>query len=172
MLVVIHTMAGLVLYSTNPWLATDVAARYRGGIHFAWVCEYFDSSRAPAGSAAALIAQSSNPKRIYETLHGDCRTEDGHSSLIKGYKKTFRSLARSWNAEGKISDEQTDEIIAIVNSNSWRIWRPVLYVIPAVGIDPARIKQVPRPGRAGHGPEMQIEDLRPEEFDIIELWTL
>lgn len=165
-------MAGPVLYSTNPWFATDISTRYRGGIHFAWVCEYFDSSKAAAGSAASMIAQSSNPKRIYETLHGDCRTEDGHSSLIRGYKKTFRSLARSWNAMREISDEQCEEIIALVNSKSWKIWRPVLYVIPMAGIDPSRIKSVPRPGRAGHGPEMKIEDLQPDEFDIIELWTL
>jgi hypothetical protein len=28
------------------------------------------------------------------------------------------------------------------------------------------------PDRAAYGPELQIADLRAEEFDIIELWTL
>lgn len=165
-------MVGPILYSTNPWFATEVAVKYRGGAHFAWICEYFDSSRAPAGSAAALIAPSSNPKQIYERLHEDCKREDGHSALINGYKRKFRRLARMWNGEGSISDDQGEEIIATAGSRSWKIWRPVLYVIPKDRIEPHRIQSVKLPDRAAYGPELQIADLRPNEFDIIELWTL
>jgi hypothetical protein len=60
------------LYSTNPWFAIDVATKYRKGIFFAWVCEYFDSSTAPARSAGAIIAPSSNPRKIYEDLLHEC----------------------------------------------------------------------------------------------------
>ncbi len=162
-------MPGPILYSTNPWFATEVAVKYRGGLHFAWVCEYFDCSTAPAGSAAALIAPSSNPKRIYDKLCEDCENEDGHSALIKGYKKKFRLLARAWNADNSISDEQCEEIVATVNSHSWKICRPVLYVIPKAGIAPGRIQSVRLPDRAAYGPELQIGDLLPNEFDVIEL---
>jgi len=165
-------MGGPVFYSTNPWFATEVANKYRGGVHFAWVCECFDSSKAAAGTAAALIAPSSNPKRIYDTLYEDCKKEDRHSALIKGYKRKFRLLGRAWAGDKSISDEQCEDIIATVNSRSWKIWRPVLYVIPRAGIDAGRIQSVRVPDRAAYGPELQIADLRAEEFDIIELWTL
>ena len=78
-------MGGPVFYSTNPWFATEVANKYRGGVHFAWVCECFDSSKAAAGSAAALIAPSSNPKRIYDTLYEDCKNED---RIVRSLKDT------------------------------------------------------------------------------------
>ena len=116
-------MGGPVFYSTNPWFATEVANKYRGGVHFAWVCECFDSSKAAAGTAAALIAPSSNPKRIYDTLYEDCKKEDRHSALIKGYKRKFRLLGRAWAGDESISDEQCEDIIATVNSRSWKIWR-------------------------------------------------
>ena len=82
-------MASGTLYSTNPWFATDVAVRYRKGNHFAWVCEYFDSRVAPPGSAAAMIAPSSNPCVIYRNLLEDTKNQDDYSLLIRGYKRTF-----------------------------------------------------------------------------------
>jgi hypothetical protein len=116
-----------------------------------------------------MIGVSSIPKQIYFRLHQDVRTEDKHSALIKGYKKKFRRLAKMWLGERSITSDQHDEIIASVNSTSWRIWRPVLYVIPRQNIHPLRIVPVTRPGRAAYGPELQIVDLQRHEFDIIEI---
>lgn len=164
-------MPGPILYSTNPWYATEVAQKYRGAVHFAWVSEYYDSSTAAAGSSAAMIGASSIPKRIYAQLYEDCRTEDKHSALIKGYKRTFRRLAKSWIGDKSITSDQHDEIMASVDSTSWRIWRPVLYVIPRQNIHPSRIVPVTRPDRAAYGPELRITDLQRHEFDIIEIWT-
>lgn len=159
-----------VLYSANPWLASDISMRYRGGRHFAWCCEHFDIAKAPPGTAAALIAPSSNPRAIYEQLHKDVSAEDQHSALLKSYRKTFKRLATSWLAAGEISGADRDEILATLRPGSWRIWRPVLYVIPRAPIELAgRLISVPRAGRASHGPELQIEALLPNEFDIIEL---
>jgi len=163
-------MPGQLLYSTNPWFATDISMRYRGGVHFAWVCEYFDSSKAPSGSAASKIAPSSNPWRIYDRLSEECDQEENHSELIKGYKRTFKRLARTWLSDASITEEQHDEIIASVRSPSWKIWKPVLYVIPRAPIEatPGRLISVKRPDRASYGPELQIADLKRDEFDIIE----
>lgn len=163
-------MPGPVLYSANPWFATDIAERYRNGIYFAWVCECFDSTTAPAGSAAALIAPSSNPRRIYRLLAEECDAEEGHSPAIRGYKKTFTRLAREWLADKSLTKDKYDEILASVRAPSWKIWKPVLYVIPRAPIEVAgRLFSVPRSARAAHGPELQICDLHREEFDIIEL---
>jgi hypothetical protein len=81
-------MACGILYSTNPWLAVDLAMNYRGGKFFAWVSEYFDAKSAPPGSAGAMIAPSSAPCRMYRTLLEDYTGQDEHSALIKGYRKT------------------------------------------------------------------------------------
>lgn len=161
---------GPILYSTNPWFATDIAERYRGGSYFAWVYECFDTATAPAGSAAALIAPSSNPRRIYGLLAEECAAEEAHSPTIKGHKKTFSRLAKEWVADGSLSKDQYDEILASVRATSWRIWRPVLYIIPRNPIEAAgRLRSVPRSARAGYGPELQVQGLTRNEFDIIEL---
>jgi len=163
-------MAGPVLYSANPWFASDIALRYRNGLHFAWVCECFDVAAAASGSPAAMIAPTSSPQRIYRNLYEEYKAEDEHSSGIKHYKKTFRRLAKAWFANREITRDAHDEIIASVNARTWRIWRPVLYVIPRAPIEAAgRLVSVPRINRAAYGPEQQILDLRPEEFDIIEV---
>ena len=163
-------MPGPVLYSANPWFATEIAHRYRGGVHFAWVCECFDIAAAEPLTAAAMIAPTSSPRRIYRNLYEEWKAQDEHSSAIKQYKKTFTRLAKTWFASGEITANQRDEIIASVRAPSWRIWKPVLYVIPRDPIETAgRLILVPRSGRAGYGDEQQIVDLRPDEFDIIEV---
>jgi hypothetical protein len=163
-------MPGPVLYSTNPWFATDIAMRYRGGTHFAWCCECFDIEKAQPGTAAAAIAPSSNPRGIYDQLRKDWKGEDWHSALLKNYRKTFKRLARDWLGAGDITRDQHDEILASLRPGSWRIWRPVLYVIPREPIETAgRLHFIARRDRAGYGPEMQVTDLARAEFDIIEL---
>jgi hypothetical protein len=163
-------MAGPILYSTNPWFATNIAMKYRSGVHFAWVCECFDPASAGASSVTAMIAPSSNPCRIYRTLREEYKAEEEHSPLIKGFRKTFVRLANDWAATGGITDAHRDEIIASVRAKSWRIWRPVLYVIPRNPIETAgRLVSVPRSSRAGYGSELQIKDLHRDEFDILEL---
>src|SRR5688572_8147489 len=107
-------MSGPLLYSTNPWFATDIADRYRGGRHFCWCSEYFDSKSALPGSAASLIAPSSNPKRIYYKLQEDVRGEDKNSDLLRSYRKKFKRLANTWHADGEITVPQRDEIMAKV----------------------------------------------------------
>jgi hypothetical protein len=163
-------MPGPVLYSVNPWFAIDVADKYRGGMYFAWVCECFDSAKAPAGSAASMIAPSSNPRRIYEHLWEEYHAQEEHSKIIRDHKKTFTRLGKQWLAAGEIAKDQYDEIVASVKAPSWKIWKPVLYVIPREPIVAARrLVAVTRSDRAGYGPEHQIVDLQRHEFDIVEL---
>jgi hypothetical protein len=77
--------------------------------------------------------------------------------------------AKAWLADSTINNEQYDEIVTTVKSKSWKIWRPVLYLIPKEKIMVSgRLKTVPRKSRASIGPELKIEDLALHEFDIIE----
>lgn len=122
---------------------------------------------APPGSALAAIAPSSTPKGIYDALWDDVNREDTHSALIKGYRRTFKRLSAQWGADGSITGDQQKEILATINSASWKIWRPVLYVINRDAVV-TRVKNVPHHNRAAYGPELQIADLRRHEFDLIE----
>jgi hypothetical protein len=161
-------MAGPILYSANPWLAHDFSMKYRSGTHFAWCSEYYDPTSEPSVSAAAAIAPSSSPRGIFEILKGDCDREDRHSSLIKGYRKTFKRLAARWLADGSIDLAAHNEIVAVVKSSSWKIWRPVLYVVPRALIESTgRLIAVPHDVRAAYGAEFQIANLARHEFDIL-----
>ena len=162
-------MPGPVLYSANPWFSIELAEKYRKGIYFAWVSEFFDSDHAPAGSAGRLIAPSSNPRKIYEDLQHEYKAQEEHPRIIKDHRKTFTRIAKKLLADGLVTKDQCNEIIASVRAASWRIWKPVLYVIPRPSIDPARIREVSRVDRAGYGPELQIIDLKRDEFDIVDL---
>lgn len=163
-------MAGPLLYSANPWIAHDIADRYLGGVHRVWCSEYFDPKTAPASSAAALIGPSSSPKAIFYGLWEDCDKEDTHSHVIRSHRRTFRALATDWFSAGRITEAQRNEILATVKSSSWKIWRPVLYVIPRAPIEAAsRLNVVPLGKRAAYGGEYQIEDLHTTEFDIVEV---
>jgi hypothetical protein len=159
-----------IYYSANPWFAAEIADKYRGGTYFAWVCEYFDSEHeAPAGSAGALIAPSSNPRQIYEDLLKEYKSQEEHPRVIKEHRKTFRRLAKTWLAKKEITKDQYDEINASIRAKSWKIWKPVLYVIPNSSTVKKRITPVDRSERAAYGPEYRIADLKREEFDIIDL---
>jgi hypothetical protein len=77
-------------------------------------------------------------------------------------------LGKNWLADGTITKVQYDEIIASARAKSWRIWQPVLYVIPRENIAANRVIEVQRKDRAGYGPEKQIADLQLSEFDVID----
>jgi hypothetical protein len=156
------------LYSTNPWFALEVSRRYRNGETYAWCSEYFSSADQAIGTAASLIAASSDPKTIYEQLAHAIDTDDAHDARIRGYKSTFRKLAANWLVEGSISQSSCDEIKASCRSQSFRIWRPVLYIIPRYRVE-ARLQEVPLRKRAGQGMEYILPSLDLGEIDVIEL---
>ena len=161
-------VAGPLLYSTNPTIASQIAVKYRHGKHFVWCSEAHSPALAPVGSLIAAIAPSSSPTEIFLELKNACDREDRHNSKIKAYRKTYCRLADEWFANNDITDVERDEIKGIVRSHSWNIWRPVLYIIPRAPIEAAgRLIQVPHRSRAAVGPELQIVDLLPTEFDMM-----
>jgi hypothetical protein len=143
--------------------------KYLNGEHFVWCSESYDPGAAATGSASASVAPSASPRTIFDVLHDDCAKEERHSALINGYRKTFKRLATDWLSAGRINKDEFDEIVAVVKGPSWRIWRPVLYVIPRAPIELAgRLHSVPYRRRASYGAELLIKDLVPKEFDLIE----
>jgi hypothetical protein len=163
-------MPGPVLYSANPWIAHQLALQYLNGVHFAWCSECYDPNSEAPTSAAAAIAPSSSPAGIIARLKADCHGEDIHSDMIVRYRKTLKRLATGWRGNGTISDANLEEIRAVLKSSSWKMWHPLLYVIPRKPIEDAgRLIAVPHAKRASFGPEYQITDLKPDEFDIIRM---
>lgn len=161
-------MTSLLLYSTNPWITLEIGRAYRHGKYSVWCSEHYNPAQALGCSADALVAPSSSPKGIYDRLSSDCHNEDRHSALIKGYRKTFRQLAKRWLQDVSITQIQQNEIIATMRSHSWNIWRPVLFLIPRENIEPSRILSVDIKERAAYGPEFKICDLHISEFDVME----
>lgn len=161
-------MSGPVLYSTNVFLKFHIQQQYRGDVHYVWCSENFDSRTVAAYSSGSLVPPSSNPADIYRALLEDVKRGDRHSAKIAAQRASFEKLAFAWLAAGEITSEQKDEIIYMVEHADMNHWRPLLYVVPRIPVEP-RLKPVPMNKRAGLGPEYIIEDLRRSEFDLIEL---
>jgi hypothetical protein len=145
--------------------------KYRAGIFYAWCSEHLDAAIAPGISSAHFIPDNSRPLWIYNHVRRAAHAEDQGNDKIKNYRKTFRSLARGWFSRHEITQAQHDEIIENVKIGSWRIWRPVIYVIPRAPIEatPGRLTLAPRASRGAYGEEFIISDLRHDEFDVITL---
>jgi hypothetical protein len=149
----------LYLYSTNPYFSHFISEKYLNNKHFVWCSDLYDPGGAP----------SSSPCELFISLQKDCDSEDGHSSLIARYKKTFRRLAVIWRAKKIITSEQEDEIVMQINSHSWKIWRPQLYIICRSLIESSnRLMKVPVKSRASTTEEWKIQELDSSEFEIIQ----
>jgi hypothetical protein len=160
-------MSRLLLYSTNVFLKLLIQEKYRDNIHYVWCSEHFDSRRLPAYSAGGLIAPSANPADIYRELQRDVQGRDSHSAKITAQKASFTRLAIEWAQRSELSSDAKDEIIYMVNTASFDLWRPLLYVIPRAPVE-SRLQLVPIDKRAGFGNEYIIPDLKRTEFDVIE----
>jgi hypothetical protein len=162
-------MAGPILYSTNPLMSFDICCNFRGGVHHVWCSEVFDPTSQASLTRGAMVAPSSSPCALARSLAADVFGEERHSKHIKGYQKTFRRLATAWAAAGEITDAQCQEIKDLISQPSYRIWSPLVYIIPRASIESTgRLNDVPVKKRAGHGPEYRILDLRTDEFDVME----
>jgi hypothetical protein len=163
-------LPGPVLYSVNPFYSIEVARRYRNNNFYAWCSEVFSVGQQAGAAPGGAVAASSDPMTIYEQLHRATTSEDRHDKRILSYKRAFKRLAASWLDANEITQDQHDEIRAACGQPSWRMWRPLLYIIPRNPIEAAgRLQLVPVGKRAGPGTEYIIADLRPQEFDIVEL---
>jgi len=98
----------------------------------------------------------------------DIEKQDRHSYKINAQKASLTALAIHWETNGTIGSNDKDEIIFMVTNATFDDWRPLLYLIPRNLVEP-RTKTVPIHRRASFGDEFILEDLRRNEFDVIEL---
>lgn len=161
-------MAGPILYSTNVWLKYLICQKFRHDIHYIWCSENFDSQKASGYTSSSLIPPSSNPADIYRQLQSDAKRGDRHSPKIQEQKACLSHLAVEWEINGDILPEEKEEILYMIDIPGFDYWRPLVYVIPRAAVSD-RMKLVPINRRAGIGDEYIVEEIKSDEFDIIEL---
>ena len=161
-----------ILYSTNTQLKFVLQRDYFGGLHYAWCSPVFDPRTLGRYTAGSLLPSSSNPATIYRDLHeATVKTPDWHCKKIDDQKATLMSLAVKLAESGNITEAARDEVTQIVRTAPITEWRPLLYIIPYTEALKPRIKEVPLAKRASREMEYIVEDLRVEEFHVVEFPT-
>lgn len=142
---------------------------YRKDIHFVWCSENFDSSKLGTYQPGANIPPSSDPAGIYRNLLEAVQKSDRHNQKIAQQKTSLKALAIEWERNREITAQDKHDIIYMVDNGSFKDWRPLIFVIPRKPIeDQKRLTTVPIQQRASNDVEYIVEDLRPNEFDVIE----
>ena len=159
----------LVLYSTQTFLKFRIQHDFIGR-HRVWCSPVFDAEKQNRYALGASLAPSSDPASIYRDLAQAVKRSDDHNAKIASQKTVLGGLAIDWHTNRHISEEQRDDIIAIIKHSPITEWKPLILVVPFAPVA-KRVKNVPRKDRASSEPEYIIDDLVAEEFDIIEAPT-
>jgi hypothetical protein len=158
--------APIILYSTNTWLAYNIAERFYGAEHYVWCTPYFSPRSAPP---FASVPPTSCPLAIYRSLSNEVRAGDRHSAKIRDNQVGIATGVRAKRAEGAIDERQEDEILRIVENAQVQDFRPLLYVIPH-GLVSDLLSPVPVAERAHPlSTEFLIGRLPRRCFDVIDL---
>ena len=161
-------MAGPLLYSTNPFIKLIVQEKYRGDSHYVWCSESFDSNKQPGYSISSLVASTSNPASIYKDLSQGCKKGEKHCSKIGEIRTSLKALAVDWHLKNEITVEDKEELMLLADETDPMYWRPLVYVIPRHLVQ-TKLTPINLGKRASFGNEFVIEDLKRDEFDIIEI---
>lgn len=160
----------LVLYSTQTLLKWRIQQDFIGK-HRVWCSPVFDAEKQNKYALGSGLAPSADPASIFRELHhATVIRPDDHNAKIASQKSVLMGLAVDWHENSHISEEERDEIVAIVTYARITEWRPVLLVIPFSSVAD-RVRNVKREDRASSEPEYIIDDLTADEFDIIEVTT-
>ena len=159
------------LYSTNPLIKYEIYRDYYEHIHFVWCADCFDSRSATSHHRGANLPPSSNPAEIYASLRAaTVDRPDMHNKDIRDWRASIKSQAIRDRAQGRLSDQDEQDIVYLLDHSDLGRWRPLLYVINRAAIENARLQEVPAAERANPSAvEYRIVDLQPAEFDVIGL---
>jgi hypothetical protein len=156
-----------VLYSTNTWLAYNIARQFYRDKHYVWCSPVFDHQCRPFTQATP--PPTSCPADIYFKLLAEVKRRDKHSAKIAENRLGIIKGAAVQRDNGIISDDDVAQISAIVDEAGIGDFYPLLYVIP---FDPvaAMVTEVPVAQRAHPlSEEFVIADLPGDLFDVIRL---
>jgi len=156
-----------LLYSVNTWLSYNIAVRYYGNVHYIWCSTIFSTRN--HSEFQATPPPTSCPSDIYHSLAEEVRRRDGHSAKIADNRSGLINGAQIKFKTGIITDGELHDIKEIVDAAESADFRPLLYLIPFVGVSHL-LNEVPVSKRAHPlSQEYIIEELPSELFDVIEL---
>lgn len=157
--------APLVLYSTNTWLAYNVAELFYGGEHYVWCTPHFSPRSAPP---YASVPPTSCPSAIYRSLAAEVRAGDRHSTKIRENRVGISRGAELRRKDGMIDERQEKEINEMIGNAGIQDFKPLLYVIPHELVAPM-IEPVPVEHRAHPlSVEFVVPRLPRAKFDVID----
>jgi hypothetical protein len=156
----------MLLYSTTTWLAHQISHNFYKGQFWVYCAPTFSG---PVGSHAPPSPPSSTPKGIYWSFLEDVRGKDLHSAKILQNRAGLKKGAIAKQADGAIAPDELADIHWIIDSATIEDFRPLLYVIPQIGVA-SRLKRVsPKHAANPFSVEYIIEDLKASEFHALEL---
>lgn len=152
-----------VYYSQNTKLAYRISQKYYNKTHYVWCCNK------PFYSAEEGQPVSSNPIARCEAFLSEISTKDGHTHWISENKLSIKRGAEEQMRNKVITEEQRNQIIALVNYADNEAFYPVLYVIPYEKVLDL-IKPADTSIKASESSnEFLIEKLPRDCFDIIDM---
>jgi hypothetical protein len=161
-------MDNLLYYSTNSYLAFQLAENYYRGKHFVWCSPVFAPEELSELDIRKNIPPSSSPNKIYIKLIEDIHRADMHSSLIEQNKSGLKKGALIHHKAGIIDDNDLVRINKLIDSAKLKDFRPLLYLIPKNLVE-SKIIEVDIDDKANPlDVEYQIVDLNKNEFEIIQ----
>ena len=99
-------MPSHLLYSTNTFMKFYINENYRGGVHYIWFSENFDSGTLGSYVPGSGVPPTSNPKDIYLDLKNAVAKVDTHNTKIKEQISGLTALAVNWEKAGDITTAQ------------------------------------------------------------------
>jgi hypothetical protein len=160
-------VASPFLFSANPLVKFHIAKNYLGDRHHVWCSDCFDCRHHYLHSGPIDTPPSSNPGEIFERLRAATVDRvDWHEPSIATWKVTIKALTVRWRTSGVIDNDVEQEIIFLLDRADIGQWRPLIYIIQRDKVE-ARLQRVPLRDRASLVMEYVIEDLHPDEFDVI-----
>jgi hypothetical protein len=142
-----------------------IAERFYRRHHYVWCTPHFDPRQRGRDSA---VPPTSSPFEMYRTLFEETSRGERHSSKIAQNRVGIVHGANAKLLSRVITDQQREQITAVVNAAHPSDFRPLLYVIPTNLI--AKLLREPPPEDKAHplSEEYIIDDLPRRYFDVIE----
>jgi hypothetical protein len=156
------------LYSAGRLVKFHLCSQYLSDEHYVWCSDCFDARHHYLHSGPIDTPASSHPAEIFERLRAatDSRQPDWHDPSIASWKLNRKSLAAQWKANAHIDHRAEQGIIFLLDRAEIVQWRPLIYIIHREKVAP-RLIPLDLSRRASLEMEYIIEDLRPDEFDVI-----
>lgn len=158
----------LYYFSTNTFLSYNISKLFYNSKFYVWCSTVFNPDKLSEYDIGKFTPPSSSPYKIYTGLKEEILGGDRHSAKIEQNRKGLLKGAGFALANNMINDEEFNVIKSMIEQADINSFRPLLYIIHADKVK-GKIKMVP-PNEKAHplSEEYIIEDLKEDEFEIIE----